>query len=195
MLWRWIEALANLFPAGTLLSEPLNVRALLAVILTALVCGAVGSLVVGNRMAFFSDALAHCAFAGVALGLLVGFFSGADPGAYQHWITLVMVAFGVLMGLAIAFVREFTGQASDTVIGVFFAGAIGLGAIFLKVGAARAYLPPETFLFGNLASMPNEDLVVLFVLVLLTLGLLAWLYNDVTLASFSRSLALSRRVR
>ncbi len=40
--------------------------------LSRLICGAVGSLVVANRMAFFSDALAHCSFAGVAFGLLLG---------------------------------------------------------------------------------------------------------------------------
>src|SRR5262249_41797085 len=55
---------------GTFLDSVPNVLGLLAVILVSLVCGAVGSLVVGNRMAFFSDALAHTAFAGIALGFL-----------------------------------------------------------------------------------------------------------------------------
>jgi zinc transport system permease protein len=173
-----------------------NVRGLFAVILTCLACGAVGSLVVGNRMAFFSDALAHCALAGVALGLLLGALGGADSEAsFNFWITLTTVAFGIAVGLAIAVVRETTGQAHDTIIGVFFAGAIGLGAVFLKVGSGRRYLPPETFLFGNLVLVPPEEVVVLFLLVLVTAGVLVWLYNHLTLASFSRSLALSRRVR
>src|SRR5262245_14141999 len=58
----------NLWPPNHFFAQPVNVQGLLAVLLVSLVCGAVGSLVVGNRMAFFSDALAHCAFAGVALG-------------------------------------------------------------------------------------------------------------------------------
>src|SRR3712207_2741156 len=81
LLFNAMKDLASLFPEGTFLSEPGNVRGLLAVILAALICGAVGSLVVGNRMAFFSDALAHCAFAGVALGLVLGFFTGAESEA------------------------------------------------------------------------------------------------------------------
>src|SRR5437879_1144515 len=54
-----------------------NVLGLLAVILVSLICGAVGSLVVGNRMAFFSDALAHTAFAGISLGFLTALLFGA----------------------------------------------------------------------------------------------------------------------
>src|SRR5262245_5856178 len=78
----WLDDLIyfvqGLVPAGTFLSFEFNVHGMIAVILVSLVCGAVGSLVVAKRMAFFSDALAHCAFAGVALGLLMGVFTGAE---------------------------------------------------------------------------------------------------------------------
>ena len=47
------------------------VKSVLTLIVLCLLCGMVGALVVGNRMAFFSDAMAHCAFAGIALGLPV----------------------------------------------------------------------------------------------------------------------------
>ena len=53
------------------------VKGVLAVVLVCLLCGLMGSLVVGNRMAFFSDAMAHCAFAGVALGYLS--LAGSSP--------------------------------------------------------------------------------------------------------------------
>src|SRR5438105_771947 len=108
-----IIALCGLFPEGTFFSSRFNLYALLAIVLVSLVCGAIGSLVVGNRMAFFSDALAHCAFAGVTLGLLLGFFTGAETNAdFDVWITVTTVAFGIVVGVAIAFVREVTGQAS-----------------------------------------------------------------------------------
>jgi zinc transport system permease protein len=196
----WLDNLIKTLCQGvfakTFLADEFSLRAMLAILLVSLVCGAVGSLVVGNRMAFFSDALAHCAFAGVALGLLLGYFTGAETGdAYLLWMTVTMVGFGVAVGLAIAFVREVTGQANDTVIGVFFAGAVGLGAIFLKVGSGRRFMSPETFLFGNPVTVTSGDLLVLFCLAVVTAGVLAWLYNGLTLTSFNRSLALSRRVR
>src|SRR5687767_8799089 len=91
-----IAAFTQWFPAGSFLSWGFNVRALLAVVLVSLLCGAVGSLVVGNRMAFFSDALAHCAFAGVSLGFLVALFAGVrKQNEIYPWITFIMVVFGV----------------------------------------------------------------------------------------------------
>ena len=65
---RWFS---SLFPEGHFFSIDFNVRAFLALILVSVCCGAVGSLVVGGRLAFFSDALAHCAFAGVSIGFLL----------------------------------------------------------------------------------------------------------------------------
>src|SRR5262245_8208834 len=97
------------------------VAAFLAVILVSVVCGMAGSLVVGNRMSFFSDAMAHCAFAGVALASLGLILSGVPRAEQQVYVPPLMVGFGALIGVAIAFVRERTSLASDTVIGVFFA--------------------------------------------------------------------------
>src|SRR6266851_2613023 len=137
MLSSWldnvIDSFCERFEPYTFFSFPQNVHGLLAVILVSVLCGAVGALVVGNRMAFFSDALAHCAFAGIALGFLIALASGVrDQSEFYQWITPTMVVFGILVGLGIAWVREKSGLSSDTVIGVFFAGALGAGAILLK---------------------------------------------------------------
>ena len=71
-------------------------KGVLAVVLVCLLCGMVGSLVVGNRMAFFTDAMAHCAFAGVALGFLSVVLAGRPDNGTIAWVVpLVMVAFGV----------------------------------------------------------------------------------------------------
>src|ERR1700680_602679 len=103
-----IEAMCRNVFAGTFLAQEFTLRALLAIILVSLICGAVGSLVVGNRMAFFSDALAHCAFAGVAIGLLTALIFPAPKGApfYTWGMSAMMVGFGIAVGLAIAFVKE-----------------------------------------------------------------------------------------
>src|SRR5262245_48263322 len=78
-------------------------RGIVTLLVICLLCGMVGALVVGNRMAFFSDAMAHCAFAGVALGVLSVAFSGVvnptERKALEAWLVpLVMVAFGVTIG-------------------------------------------------------------------------------------------------
>src|SRR3954452_23665417 len=114
-----ILRIANSLPEHFWLNAPSAVRALIMIVLVGLVCGAVGSLVVGNRMAFFSDALAHCAFAGVALGFLIALMAGVrDEKQFYAWILPIMVLFGVVIGVLIAYVREKTSLANDTVIGV-----------------------------------------------------------------------------
>src|SRR5947207_15908430 len=89
----------------------------LAIILVSLICGSVGAMVIGNRMAFFADALAHCAFAGVGLGILTALLTGMNHEQIDWLLPLIMVSFGVLVGIGIAYVQERTKLASDTVIG------------------------------------------------------------------------------
>jgi zinc transport system permease protein len=147
-------------------------------------------------MAFFSDALVHCAYAGVALGLLMAFLEHApkDGPFYVIGIPLIMVGFGALVGLGTAFVREKTTLATDTVIGVFFAGAIGFAAMLLVPLNKREYVNLEALLFGDLLSVRPIDLLVLVVLGALMIVFIAPLFNSLVFASFNASLARSRRV-
>lgn len=195
-LFQLLVAFTQLWPEGTIFAQLHNVSGVLAVLLVCLVCGTLGALVVGNRMAFFSDALAHCAFAGVALGFLLCLLAGADDAAYfRQWVTLVMILFGMGVGLLIAFVRDRTGLASDTVIGVFFAGAVGIGAVFTKMFSERRQLfSIESFIFGDPTAVRPWEIIFLMLMTVGTLALLGKTYNAMVLASVSPSLARSRRV-
>jgi zinc transport system permease protein len=204
VLWNgpaaWLEESIHSFcarmPAGGFFSYDFNVNALLALLLVSLICGSVGSLVVGSRMAFFSDALAHCAFAGVSIGFVLFEALWTGPGQekmFWIYVTPIMAVFGVLVGLGIAAVRQRTTLASDTVIGVFFAAAIGLAAILRKLMQSRALFSLEDFLFGDPIQVEAADILVLVVLALFTFGVLVWLYNPLLLTGFNSSLALSRR--
>jgi len=145
-----ISALSHGFPEGSFYASEFNVYASLGILLACLACGGVGVIVVGNRMAFFSDALAHCALAGVSFGLILGIAADIPDASIEGFVTLIMVAFGILVGVGIAFVRERTGLASDTVIGVFFAFAVGLGAVLTNVFSRRVrFFNFESFAFGS----------------------------------------------
>jgi zinc transport system permease protein len=198
-----IYDLAAQFPAGTFFAQGFNLSALLALLFVALACGATGPLVVSGRMAFFSDALAHSAFAGISIGFVI--FTGLpyifpslpiqqDADTFWNWVTPIMVAFGMGIGFAIAWVRERTSLSSDTVIGVFFASAVGLAATLRKIMNDRRLFTLEDFLFGDPLLVRGNDLVLLGLLVVLTAGMLWWVYNPLLLGGFNSSLALSRRV-
>jgi zinc transport system permease protein len=181
------------------LGGPFIIYPFLAVVLLGLACGAVGSLVVANRMAFFSDAMAHTAFAGVGLALLgivlvAGVKSTQEAERYEWIIPLVMVAIGAAVGLGIGYVRERTGLTNDTVIGVFFAGAVGLGSMLLPEVRRLVSIDTDQLLFGSVAVAGETDLAILAALAAVTLLVVGWRYNALVFVSFNPSLARSRGI-
>jgi zinc transport system permease protein len=200
----WLNVLIELltrgpWPDDTMLTNFDNVRAIIATLAVCFICGAMGSQVVGNRMAFFSDALAHCAFAGVGFGLVLSLIVGTEgqtDEVIRERLIWIMVGFGIVLGLLIAFVRDQTGLASDTVIGVFFAASVGIGAICTRVASLSGLkaFNIEDFIFGNPTNATSAQTVVLLGLSVLTAVFLCSMYNWMILASASPSLALSRQV-
>jgi zinc transport system permease protein len=122
-------------------------QALLALLLLSPMTAFLGVQVVNFRMAFFSDAISHSTFAGVALGVILAL----DPS----W---TMPAFGVLVGCGIVAVKRHSLLSADTVIGVFFAGvmASGLAVISREPGMARNV---QMFLYGDILSIGDPDIV------------------------------------
>jgi zinc transport system permease protein len=172
------------------------VKSFLTLIVLCVLCGMVGAQVVGNRMAFFSDAMAHCALAGIALGYLsLVYGQVAGNRALVAWLVpLVMVAFGIAVGAGMVYIRDRTGLAHDTVIGVFFALALGFGAMLVKLLQQVSNVNLETFLFGNLFLIPESDLVLLCGALVLVTAVFLWRFNQFMFASFNPSLARTRRM-
>lgn len=196
MLIQWVNQLVSTL-STELGVHDYEVRAPLALLLVAVACGALGSLVVGNRMAFFSDAMAHTAFAGVTVSLLVlvtaaNIRSTRDADQYLWSVPLVMAAFGVTVGLTIAFIQERTALTSDTVIGVFFALSLGFAGLLLPALRKRVNLDPEAVLFGQVLFIDDTQLAILIGLAVVTVGVVLWKYNSFVFGSFNPSLAKSR---
>jgi zinc transport system permease protein len=191
----WMDAFVNSL-ADTFDAPLFVVKGVVAILLVCVLCGMVGSLVVGNRMAFFSDAMAHCAFAGIALGYvsLLVTQSGGDRETEAWVIPLVMVLFGTAVGAGMVYVRQQTSLANDTVIGVFFAFAIGFGAMLSHLVQQYSSVNLESFLFGTPLFVLPSDLVYLAGLVVVVTALFIWRYNQIVFASFNPSLARTRRV-
>ncbi|MBF8257798.1 MAG: hypothetical protein HW377_172 [Actinobacteria bacterium] len=160
-------------------------RAILAVLLIAPAAAAVGVPLVQFRMAFFSDAIGHSAFTGVALGLLLGIHP-----------LLTMVAFGLFVAWAITRVKGRTGLSPDTVIGVFFSTVIALGIAIISAqkGLTRNL---QAYLYGDLLAISGAEILWMATLCLAVMVYLYFAFNRILLLGvhegFARSLGIRGR--
>jgi zinc transport system permease protein len=156
---------------------PFMQKAMVALLLLAPMCAAMGVQVVNFRMAFFSDAISHSAFAGVALGLLFALNA--------H---LAMVGFAVLVGLGITAVGRRTSLSVDTVIGVFFSTVIAFGLAVVY----RSHLPPgelQKYLYGDILTISDADGAWIFALFVFLMAFQAFGYNRMMYLGLNPSLA------
>ncbi len=175
----------GLLPAA--LAYGFVINALLAGLLIGPVLGGLGTLVVVKRFAFFSESVGHAALTGVAIGILLG-----EPytGPYGS-----LFGYCLLFGVLLNYLRNRTGLAPDTLIGVFLSVSLALGASLLLVLAGKINVHIlENVLFGSVLTVNGNDLLVLLVVGALVLGLSLPLYNRIMLASFNPQLAAVRGV-
>ena len=159
-------------------------NALLAVLVIAPLFGLLSTMIVESRMSFFSDALGHSAFTGVAIGALLGF---VEP----MWCAVV---FALAFAFLFTWVRRRTSLASDTVIGVFSSVAVALG-IFIATFGGQSFTKFNTLLIGDILSVEPSK-IGLLALILLLVDLL-WLlaFNRLMLSAVHPALADSRGIR
>lgn len=165
-------------------------RAILECLLIAPMCAVMGVKVVNFRMAFFSDAISHSAFAGVAFGFLlhdavVRF--NFDP-------RIAMVIFGVMVGLGIALVRRQTDLSNDTVIGVFFSTVVAIGIAIITAFPQHSAEFPK-YLYGSILTLDAADLYLSAVLALVMLVFMLFSFNALMLMGLNDELAHSRGVK
>ena len=159
-------------------------NALLAILVISPLFGLLSTMVVEKKMSFFSDALGHSAFTGIAAGTLAGF---ADPS----WCA---VALAICFALLFTWVRDRTNLASDTIIGVFSSTAVALG-IFLSTIGGRSFTKFNTLLVGDILSVTPGRIGLLAVILLLVVLLWLGSINQLTLSAIHPALARSRGVR
>lgn len=158
-------------------------NALLAVLLIAPLFGLAGTMVINNRMSYYSDALGHSALAGIAVGTLFGLQD----------LLLSMILFGVLFGLGIAIVKNKARSSTDTIIGVFSASAVALGiALLSRHGGFARY---NSFLVGDILAIRVEDIRILLLVLAGLVLFFVFFFNQLLLLSVNASLARSKGIR
>lgn len=178
-LWYWF---CQLLPIEMLRWDFMK-NALLALLLMAPLFGLMSTVIVTGRMSFFSDALGHSAFTGIAIGAICGM-------AAPLWAA---VGFSVAFALLFSFVRSKSNQAADTLIGVFSSTAVALG-IFIATLNGGSFTKYNTYLIGDILSVTPSQIGLLALVLLAVLIFWVLCANRLTLTSIHPQLASSRGI-
>ncbi len=166
-----------------LLSYQFMRNALLAILVMAPLFGLLSTMIVTGRMSFFSDALGHSAFTGIAIGCICGV-------AAPIWVAVI---FSVVFALLFSFVRHRSNQAADTLIGVFSSAAVALG-IFIATLNGSSFTKYNKYLIGDILSITPGEIGVLALVLVAVIIFWVLCANRLTLSSVHPQLASSRGI-
>ena len=177
--WYW---LCDLLPFE-MLNWQFMCNALLAILLISPLFGLMSTMIVTGRMSFFSDALGHSAFTGIAIGAICGLTAP----------TWAAVIFSVLFALLFSFVRSRSSQAADPIIGVFSSAAVALG-IFVATLGGNSFTKYNKYLIGDILSVSPGEIGILAIVLVLVIVFWALCSNRLTLTAIHPQLASSRGI-
>lgn len=160
-----------------MLSMTFMQRALIAGLLVGFLGSYFGVFIVQRKMSFMGDGLAHAAFGGIALGLLLE----TEP----MWIA---VPFTLIISIGITLIRDKTSLEMDTSIGIFFALSVALGIIFISL---RKHYTTDafTYMFGSILSVNSSDLIISSIIVVISIVLSFKFWRKWAYATFDPELA------
>ena len=158
-------------------------NALLAVLLLGPLFGLLSTMIVTGKMSFFSDALGHSGFTGIAIGVLCG---AVQPIYFA-------VGLSVLFALLFSFVRSRTSQSADTIIGVFSSTAVALGIFIVTLGG-RSFTKFNRYLIGDILSVSPQEIGLLALVLLAVVLLWGFGANHLVLTAVHPQLASSRGI-
>jgi len=134
-------------------------RALAAATMVGVLAGFFGVFVVQRGLGFFGSGLAHAAFGGIALGLVVS----VHP-------LVVALPFTMLAAAGMVWMRDRSGLRADTIIGIWSSLAMALG-MMLMAHQRDVRIDPMVYLFGSLLAVGNIDLIAIGCVVAIVLTL------------------------
>lgn len=157
-------------------------NAALALLLIAPIFGLIGTIVVNNKMSFFSDALGHSALTGVAIGAIIGLTN----------YSISMVLFAVIFALILNFIKSKNIVSTDTIISVMSSTSIALGlALLSNFGGMSKY---QAYLVGDILSITKTEILILLAVLISTFILFIFIYNKLVAINTSKALAKLKNI-
>jgi zinc transport system permease protein len=144
----------------------------------------IGTFLVHRQLALIGDALAHTAFAGVAVGL---FLNAVLDFGVSPYLTAVVVA--VIAALFIELISEATDAYNDVSMAIVLSTGFALGSTLISVNAGGLAVGINQYLFGNLSTVSPSNAVLLLALFLVIVGTVAVTRNQLRYVTFDETAA------
>ncbi len=157
-------------------------NALLAMVIITPLFGMLGTVIVNNRMAFFSDALGHSAFTGIALGVILG----------VEDINMSMAAFAVLFALFLNYIKRKNTISTDTVISVF--SSLGTAAGLVILSGNGDFSKYSALLVGDILSITRREILLLEAVFVISVFFWLFFFNWLHAGSINETMARSKKI-
>lgn len=140
-------------------------NALLAGLFISILCPMVGVFLVLKRQSMMGDALSHASFAGVAIGLVVGF----NP-------ILAAFLFTSVSGLLMEYLRSYYKKYAELILVIVMTLSVGIAITIISMGRANANV--NAYLFGSILTVTRGDLLTVLALSAVSVATVSSLYNQ-----------------
>lgn len=158
-------------------------NALLAIIIITPLFGILGTMVINNRMAFFSDALGHSALTGIAVGTIFGISN----------TNISMVLYAIIFALLLNYIKRRKTVSTDTVISVFSSFSMAIGLMILSRGGNFSRY--SSLLVGDILSITAREIGLLCLLFIISLIYWFLCFNRLNSVGVNISLARSKNIK
>lgn len=157
-------------------------NALFAILIITPLFAIMGTMIVNNKMAFFSEALGHSALTGIAIGVVLGVTD----------TNFTMIVFAILFALLLNYISSKNTASTDTIISVFSSGSMAVGlAILSKGGNFSKY---SSILVGDILSITRKEIFYLLMILIAVMVFWMLFFNWLLATSMHRTLARSRHI-
>jgi manganese/iron transport system permease protein len=159
------------------LIEPLQYgfmqRSLITAVLVGIVCASVGSYLMVQRLALLGDAISHSVLPGLAIAFIVG--ADIFVGAFIA---------GVISTMVITWIRTRSQIKEDAAMGIVFSAFFALGITLITIVQKDNKIDLNHFLFGNILSVSNEEVINTAIITLIVLSIVVLLYKELMFYTF-----------
>jgi len=174
---------------GEMLSQPFMQRAVITGLCLGIVTPLVGSFLVHRQMSLIGEALAHTAFAGVAIGLFV---NSAFAFEVSPYITALIVA--VIASFVIQIISEYTEAYGDVSMAIVLSGGFALGTVVIGLTSGGIAVGVNQYLFGSLVTIRRENVFIMLALTAVVVATVGLNYRSLVYMTFDETAARAAKI-